>query len=305
MRTSLAISTAAVVFIAAGAIVARSETGNADETDHSSHGIALPERAGAVVLTSQSGLPAGGAEAAARVAASPRRAEWRIVKVGPTDSVISWVVYPQSTTRAPVVVVLHENMGLNVWTRAVADQLAADGFIAIAPDLISIRRTGDLKAEWAPDAGRAAIQSLTEDQVRASLKAVGAFGLTLPNAGPKYGIVGFCWGGQRSFGHAVYSPTLGASVVYYGNTPSQAQMDSIRAPVLGLYGGNDARITAAVPATDSAMKARGKVFESHVFPGAAHGFLRAQDPGAGGANFDAAKAAWPLTVAWFRKHLSN
>ncbi len=304
--TSIALTFSAIVLIATLAIVAGSQTGNAGAIDQATHSaVAHIDGEPTDGRASQAaGIPASGADAAARVAASPRRAEWRIIKVGATDSVIAWVVFPQSTARAPVVVVIHENMGLNIWTRGVADQLAADGFIAIAPDLITMKRTGDLKAEWAPGTGGPAISSLTDAEVRASLKAVAAYGLALPNAGPKYGIVGYCWGGQRSFAHGIYSPTLGASVVYYGSPPPADSMAAIRAPVLGLYGGNDARITANVPATDSAMKSRNKVYEPHVFPGAAHGFLRQQEA-AGGPNFEASKAAWPLTVAWFKKHMSN
>jgi carboxymethylenebutenolidase len=106
---------------------------------------------------------------------------------------------------------------------------------------------------------------------------------------PKYGVVGFCWGGARSFLHAASAPTLGAAVVYYGSPPTAEQMGSIRAPVLGLYGGNDARINATIPATDSTMSA-------------GHGFLSGQE-GANGANATASRQAWPRTIAFFREKL--
>lgn len=148
------------------------------------------------------GIPASAGTAAARMASSPHHAEWVAIKVNATDSVMAWVVYPERKDKAPVVIALHENTGINTWTRAVADQLAADGFIAIAPDLTTMFRTGDLKADPASDQGRAAIGQVTPEVGTRILDAVAKYGMSLPSALPKYGIVGFCWGGGRSFLHA-------------------------------------------------------------------------------------------------------
>jgi carboxymethylenebutenolidase len=137
------------------------------------------------------------------------------------------------------VIAIHENTGINTWTRAVADQLAADGFIGIAPDLTTMFRTGDLKADPTSDQGRAAIGQVTPEIGNRILDAVAQYGMSLPAAQKKYGIVGFCWGGGRSFLHAATAPGLTASVVYYGSPPNAEQMAAIKAPVLGLYGGND------------------------------------------------------------------
>ena len=121
-----------------------------------------------------------------------------------------------------------------------------------------MKRTGDLKADPAPDAGRAAIGLITPDIGNQIIDAVAKYGMSLPAALPKYGIVGFCWSGGRSFLHATHAPGLGASVVYYGSPPTAEQMAGIKAPMLGLYGGSDARINATIPATDSSMKRLGK-----------------------------------------------
>jgi carboxymethylenebutenolidase len=217
------------------------------------------------------------------------------------DSVRAWVVYPQRRERAPVVVVIHEIFGLTSWIRGVADQLAADGFIAIAPDLL----TGKTKIH--PDSAgsdaREVIRTLHPDDVHRQLAAVGQYGIRLPAALPRYGVVGFCWGGSASFQHAVRSPaSLGAAVVYYGASPSPDQLKSVRVPVLGLYGSDDARVNATVPAADSAMRALGKPFAHHMYEGAGHGFLRAQE-GKEGANIAATRQAWPATLAFFRRHL--
>lgn len=248
---------------------------------------------------------------------SPRHGEWVAIKVNATDSVMAWVVYPERRDKAPVVIAIHENTGINTWTRNVADQLAADGFIGIAPDLTTMFRTTDLRQDPTQEEGRAAIPKVTVGIGNAILDAVAKYGASLPASSGKTGIVGFCWGGGRSFAYAVHNPNLGASVVYYGSPPNAADMANIKAPVLGLYGGNDARITSTVPATDSTMKALGKSYQYQVFDGAGHGFLRAQNdvaanPNAtptqietGQANQPAAAAAWPRTVAFFREKLGK
>jgi carboxymethylenebutenolidase len=164
-------------------------------------------------------------------------------------------------------------------------------------------RTGDLKADPAADAGRAAIGQVTPELGDKIIDAVAKYALALPAAQPKYGIVGFCWGGGRSFLHAVHSPTLGASVVFYGVPPTAEQAAAIKAPVLGLYGGNDARITSTVPSTDSTMKRLGKPYEYFIFDGAGHGFLRGQEGSP--ANATAAQQAWPKTVAFFKAKLGS
>lgn len=248
-------------------------------------------------------IPASRTAAAERIATSPRHGEWAIVKTGPNDSVMTWLVYPERRDNAPVVVVIHENRGLTTWVRGVADQLAAEGFIAIAPDLITMERRDDLTHELPSDSGAAAIRALTTEWVQRALDAVAKHAMALPGARQAYGVVGFCWGGARSFLHATHAPTLGASVVYYGSPPTAEQTAQIRAPVLGLYGGNDARINATIPATDSTMKRLGKSYEFHIFDGAGHGFLGNQDGNP--ANLAASQAAWPMTVAFLKAKLGS
>lgn len=229
-----------------------------------------------------------------------------MVRTGPADSVKAWVVYPERSTRAPVVIVVHEIFGLSPWIRSVADQLAADGFIAIAPDLVTGRNLPEGTDSASTQAIVAAVRTLDPAQVQRQIDAVAQYGMSLPSALRKYGIVGFCWGGAVSFAHAVHTPNLGASVVYYGTSPRPellvSVLGSVRAPVLGLYGSNDARVNATIPAADSAMRAMGKTYVQHIYPGAGHGFLR-QQPGMTGANMAATEKAWPATIAWFRTYL--
>lgn len=227
-----------------------------------------------------------------------------MVAAGAGDSVRVWVVYPERREKAPVVVVVHEIYGLTPWIRAVADQLASDGFVAIAPDLLTGKNVPEGPEGPLREPAVAAVRALTPNEVQRRLDFVAAHAMSLPAALQKYGIVGFCWGGSASFAHAVHAPSLGASVVYYGASPPPASIASVRSPVLGLYGENDARVNSTVPPADSAMKALGKAFEHHYFAGAGHGFLRAQD-GPNGANLAATRDAWPRTIKWLRKHLER
>ena len=249
-------------------------------------------------------LPPDAAGAAARLAASSRHGEYAMIRAG-DDSVRAWVVYPERATKAPVVVVVHEIFGLSTWVRSVADQLAADGFIAVAPDLL----TGYTPPDSPDSVNVAAIRRVDAAQVQRRVAAAAAYGMGLPAAQPRYGVVGFCWGGSASFQHAVFAgqnntPGYGAGVVYYGTAPAADQLAQVKAPILGLFGGNDARVNATLPAADSALKANAKPHEFTLFAGAGHGFLRQQD-GAGGANMTAARQAWPQTVAWFRRYLDR
>lgn len=251
-------------------------------------------------------IPASATTVADRLAKSPRHGEYVTVRTGPSDSVRAWVVYPERSSKAPVVVVVHEIFGLSAWVRGVADQLAADGFIAIAPDLLTgkvppVPGTDTVAAQ----AATAAIRSLKAEDVQRQIAAVGRYGMSLPAAEKRYGVVGFCWGGGVAFSSAVMSPTgQGAAVVYYGTSPTTASLASVKVPVLGLYGGEDARVGATVPPADSAMKALGKRFEPHSFAGAGHGFLRQQE-GQNGANLAASQQAWPMTIAFFRSTLGR
>jgi carboxymethylenebutenolidase len=258
------------------------------------------------IAARKSSIPPDAAGAQARLVASPRHGEWVTIRTGAADSVRAWIVYPERSTKAPVVIVVQEIYGLSSWIRSVADQLAADGFIAIAPDLLTMKNLPEgpdsLLASLAP----AATRSLNPADVQRQLDAVAQYGMALPAAQQRYGIVGFCWGGGTSFAHAAHSPspTLGAAVVYYGPNPKPPTINSVRAPVLGLYGGEDDRVNSTIPAADTALHALGRTYTYHIYAGAGHGFLR-QQTGQNGANLVAAQAAWPATIAWFRKHLGS
>lgn len=258
-----------------------------------------------VAAASQSpDLPPDAAGALSRLSSSPRHGEFVTIRTGNGDSLRAWVVYPERSSKTPVVIVVHEIFGLSSWVRAVADQLAADGFIAIAPDLLTMKNLPEGPDSVLAPLAVSAIRTLDAAWIQRQLDAVARYGMALPSAEKKYGIVGFCWGGGISFAHAAHSPSLGASVVYYGVTPPTTDLPAVHAPVLGLYGGADARVDATIPAADSGLRALGRTYEHSIFPGAGHGFLR-QQTGMDGANLAATRAAWPATVAWFRKYLGS
>ena len=214
-------------------------------------------------------------------------------------------MYPERSEPAPVVLVVHEIFGLTAWARAVADQMAAEGFVAIAPDLLTGKNVpADSAGDPQRDPAVAAVRALEADEVHRRLRAAADWGMALPAATDRYGIVGFCWGGSTSFAHATRSPELDAAVVFYGSSPDAAALRNASAPVLGLYGGDDARVNATIPAADSTMRSLGKTYDPRIFEGAGHGFLRQQD-GREGANLAASREAWPATVEWFRRYLES
>jgi len=232
---------------------------------------------------------------------SPRHQEWVEVKRG-DRTLKAFVVHPEAKGKTPAVIVIHENMGLTDWVRDLADQIAAAGYIAVAPDLLSGMAPGGGKTSDFPstDAAREAIYKLDKDAVTADLNAIADLAKKLPDSNGKIAVAGFCWGGGQSFRFATARPDLSAAFVFYGPPPED--VSKIRAPVYGFYGGNDARIGATIPAAQEAMKKAGKVYEPVTYEGAGHGFMRAgQAPDATPENKKARAEAWKRWTALLRK----
>lgn len=259
-------------------------------------------------LAQEPAIPADAQTALTALNASPRHGEWIDIQEGRSgasrwgDTVRSWIVYPERASRAPVVVVIHEIFGLTDWIRAVADQFAAEGFIAIAPDLLSGHGPDGGGTPADRQAAVALVRSLRVEDTTRRLSAVARHALSLPASNGKFGSVGFCWGGSTSFQFAANEADLDAAVVYYGSSPDAKMLARIQAPVLGLYGGDDARVNATIPDAVREMRRFGKFYEPHQFDGAGHGFLR-QQSGREGANLAASRKAWPMTVAFFQEHM--
>jgi carboxymethylenebutenolidase len=213
-----------------------------------------------------------------RLEASPRHHEYVALKHG-NRTVQAFVVYPEVNAKAPVVILIHEIFGLSDWAKEMADELAAQGFIVVAPDLLSgFGPNGGGSSEFAgQDAAVKAVSGLDPEVVMADLDAAADYGKKLPAGNGKIAVTGFCWGGGKSFAFATHRKDLSAAFVFYGTGP--ADVTTITAPVYGFYGGNDARVDATIPATTAAMKAAGKTYEPVTYEGAGHGFMRAgEDP---------------------------
>lgn len=217
--------------------------------------------------------------AKSRLEQSPRHREYVALKQG-TRTVQALVVYPEVKTKAPVIVMIHEIFGLTDWAKEMADELAGQGYIVVEPDLLSGYgpKGGGTSDFPSQDAAVQAVSGLDPAGVMADLDAAAEYGKKLPAANGKLAVVGFCWGGSKSFAFAAHRRDLSAAFVFYGTAPSD--VSPITAPVYGFYAGNDARVGATIPGTIAAMKQAGKVYEPVTYDGAGHGFMRAgEDPG--------------------------
>jgi carboxymethylenebutenolidase len=232
--------------------------------------------------------------AKARLEKSPRHGEWVDVTNG-SRTVHCYIVYPEVKNPALAVVVIHEIFGLSDWARNAADEVAAAGYIAIAPDLLSGAgpKGGGSKDFASVDDVVAAIHTLPQEQITGDLNAAADYVKALPAANGKLAVAGFCWGGAQTFRFACNRPDLKAAFVFYGTPPDKEEMQKIKCPVYGFYAGNDARVSATIPATEKLMKAAGKTYKPVKYEGAGHGFMRAgEQPDAEEGNKKAHDQAW-------------
>ena len=220
------------------------------------HSFILP--ALAILILAMEGCNGGGADtgsadreraATSQLEVSPRHHEWTKIKTKTGRTVRAYVAYPQVNQPVLSVVVIHENRGLNDWARSVTDQVAAAGYVAIAPDLLSGTGPGGGGSDRYPssDAARTGIYELPPGQVLDDLDATVSYARKLKATNDHVAMAGFCWGGGQTFRYASHNPDLAAAFVFYGPAPDAEAMKSVKAPVYGFYGGNDHRITAAVP----------------------------------------------------------
>jgi carboxymethylenebutenolidase len=228
-----------------------------------------------------------------KLAKSPRHQEWVTVKHD-GRSVETFVVYPESKDKRPVVLIIHEIFGMTDWVEDLADQVAEAGYIAVAPDLLSgMGPNGGRSSSFEQGKTMEAVSHLNPDQVTADLNAAADYGEKLPSSNGKLFVVGFCWGGGQSWRFATNRGDLAAAFVFYGPPPDKDAMARIKAPVYGFFAGNDARIGAMIPDATTNMKAAGKTFEPVTYDGAGHGFMRAGEaPDAKDADKKARDESW-------------
>src|SRR2546426_11391651 len=212
------------------------------------------------------------------------------------DTITAYLAYPERKDPAPAVVVIHEIFGMSDFIRQTAEQLAKDGFVAIAPDLLS--RRGGTPASG--DSARKLIAQLDTDTLTKDLDATVAYVKRLKAVRPdRVGVIGFCWGGGQSFRYATNNPSLGAFVVCYGPGPDAMSIARIRAKGLGVYAENDPRINAGLSDVDAAIRTYHKAYRYTGYPGVGHRFLRAREKP------EVAASAWKGVVGFFRENLEH
>jgi carboxymethylenebutenolidase len=236
---------------------------------------------------------------------SPRHVDWVDIKSSNGGAPIkTFIVYPERKDKAPVVIVIQEIFGLTDWIRGVADQLAKEGFIAVAPDFMSgLGPNGGGSAELGEQGSTQVISKLTPDDRVRILNDVRNYALKIQSANGKTATIGFCWGGGTSFLFALKQPALDAAVSYYGPMPDDLDYSTAKAPILGLYAGNDSRVNAGIDKAKAQLGGKHVPYDVHILDGAGHGFLRAQGGSAQApGNKAATEQAWPLTLEFLRKY---
>jgi carboxymethylenebutenolidase len=212
-----------------------------------------------------------------RIDDSPRHHEWQDIDSEGGRKVHTWVVYPEADQPATAVLIIHENRGLTDWVRGVADQLAAAGYVAVAPDLLSGTAPGGggTPEYGSEDKAIQGIYKLPPKQVTDDLDAVYKFCKAVPAGNKVVAVGGFCWGGGQTFAYAAHNPNVASAFVFYGPAPKdEADLKKIAAPVYGFYGGKDFRISGEVPKVEKSMKEAGKEYDPVIYEGAQHAFMR-------------------------------
>jgi len=207
---------------------------------------------------------------------SPRHHEWVEISVG-ENKIKSFLVYPEVSKKVPIVIIIHENKGLNNWAKSMADQIAEMGYIALAPDFLSGTGSngGGTIAYGNSNAARDAIYALNPDDITDILNAKVDYAKNISAGNSKVAVVGFCWGGSQSFRFATNNNTIETAIVCYGSGPKdESAYKNIEFPVYGFYGENDNRVNSTIEQSEAAMKAYGKFFEPIIYEGAGHGFFR-------------------------------
>ncbi len=230
---------------------------------------------------------------------SPRHGEWVKITASDARNVNAFVVYPEVKEAATSVIVIHEIFGLTDWIRLVADRLAAEGYVAICPDLLSGMGPdgGGTESFNSGDDVRRTIRELPTVQVKSDLDAVLTYVRGLPATNQKVAVSGFCWGGAQTFRFAVHSDEITGAFVFYGSAPPVADIPKLSAPVYGFYGESDNRINATIDATKAAADAAEVTYEPVIYENVGHAFLRrgmAED--ASETQKTATKAAWKRWV---------
>ena len=218
------------------------------------------------------------------------------------NQVSAYKARPKGTEKLPAVIVIHANRGLWQHFKDVARRMALEGYIVIAPDLLS-RSGGTPAGDSRGPEGDAALETLAKipsADLDADLVKAVEYLKSSPETTGKVGVIGFCWGGGHVLSLAVNSPVLDAAVSFYGEQP-ESGYEKIHANILMNYAENDPRLTAGLPGFEEKMKANNKPYELYVYPGTQHAFH--QDDRPDRYVKEAAELAWKRSVEFFGKNL--
>jgi carboxymethylenebutenolidase len=218
---------------------------------------------------------------------------------GKSGPVMAYLAKPASGKQYPAVIIIHENRGLQPHIKDVTRRMAAEGFLALAPDGLS--PLGGTPVD--EDEARNRIGELDMEVTTQDFTAAVKYLKSHPDSNGKVGCTGFCWGGGMTNRVAVNSPDLDAAVPYYGSTPSPEDVPRIKCPVMAHYAGEDPRINAGIPAFEKALKEAGIEYKIFMYEGAMHAFNNDSNPSR--YNKEAAELAWERTVAFFREKLKQ
>lgn len=224
-------------------------------------------------------------------------AEWIEIPAPGYGKVRAYSVRPAAAQgKLPVVLVVHENRGLNPHIEDIARRIALENFIAVAPD--ALYPLGGYPGN--EDKARELFSQLDQTRTREDFVATAQYLKKLPAGNGKLGAVGFCYGGGISNFLATRLPDLDAAVPFYGAAAPTDDVPKIKAPLLLQFAENDERVNAAWPAYEAALKSAGAKYEACIYPGTQHGFNNDTTP-----RYDeaAAKLAWQRTIAFFNRHL--
>src|SRR3974390_1039580 len=223
----------------------------------------------------------------------------RVSYDSPKGRINGYLARPKAKGKRPVVIIIQENRGLNPHIQDIARRLAVEGFLAFAPDLLSV------SGGTPPDEDQARELHAKTDPKDITVAAVAAvpFMLSHAESNGNVGVVGFCFGGGVANRMAAERPDLKAVVVYYGLQIPGEQVPAIRAPLLLHYAELDQRVNAGIAAYEAALKANGKRYTIHMYPGVNHAFNN--DTGGARYNKEAANLAWERTLAFFKEQLGT
>lgn len=217
---------------------------------------------------------------------------------GTSGTMRGYLVQPKGNGPFPVVLVIHENRGLNPYIEDVARRATTEGFLALAPD--ALFPVGDYPGN--DDDGRTLQAKLDQGKLRTDMVNSARFLKTHALSTGKLGVTGFCWGGgATNFLAATLGAEMNAGVPFYGPAAEIASVPNIKAPLLVQYAERDERINAMWPAYETALKANGVLYEMFIYPGTQHGFHNNSTPRYNEAQ---AKIAWDRTIAFFKKNLA-